>query len=1263
MIPDQAATDPLLREKYERDRLYFCFAFLTTRLRLHNLDGFTDINRYTEKFFIPLASGVFGCQLQWTNKEKSNYGLIDLRSADNKVVVQVTTNTKKEKLLECVSGCRETFPDAKLYYLLLSERVPRYNADTRRELDAFHDYFNPEQQLLSLTGFIDRIMELPGPQRQDVLRLVENSAGDFREAYKQETSDSSFTVLDDLFWMYTASLSSDEYLVSLNSHPAIICSAIQRGLAVSQKTQINRFGADTVWSVFSGLLEGGYHTNLVEVIGEPGSGKSTLLFQLAYHYRDKFEIFLVQRPEAWQILASKKFEKPVLVLLNEIEPLEDNWKEASGLIKAAADNGCIVCVAERIDKWKQWEDKEDLEKLFHFVHRVSLVSGLQQVKKVVRNLQKITGSSLPYFIRLQRNWAIADYIIDYLDKCGSDFSSIIKPDWKTWEEKYKDEPIASLYDRVAFLNYYGIILPEETCYTYFNINYAVLSKIVVDKERGLLTLQNGGLMLRHLKLAQWYFKCYPQKLNLLLGEMKHRIKNPALSDLTVVRKLFGVIAFQQDAGFSLPEIIAVLERFKSLPGIDPEEYSKNSCEAAKIYFWGLKQHDKAYAILEEIKSRKSHPVVALEYKFKLSQPDWMNLKEELEKVCAGYPGDIHLQKIWKEFRLKSLEANQVSVLALAEEYRRGETNLGLCLDFLFRYRNVPDPVEVVSREFRQFCDLVGQEPAFIQELADLSPRYPRQQHIIFDIIGTSLADAGSEIKTAVFFYRCQVREFWKAFSFLEEISPGPEAFGYVKYFLSKAMSWKKLYNNNVFLDRIIQYLVRLEEDVNTPAVVKPFLFKYLESLYKKYNDYEKQEEFTRLLEQAVQKYPDNNFLKYQLVRYYIWGYDFSDVEEKIAQLMQSVPEEDREHPEYLLTAVRIAYNKEDQEEANLLMSQLAESKDYHRSAFFVRINNLYYSRNYKQVVDVIANDLYEGENFADSTVNEMFLRSFLLACGNTDDLSKMYRQHKRNLERLQELNVGEARIAELAALLFETKSGQDNELFRTRLEEMKSLCRLEYIQYMLIVIKFIAAAGRYYVLKELLLHLRNTPKLQKYFDFNKLLLFLDFVAKLVNFNIMRIKPNRPGREVTLRPHGRLENNFNINLIARYSAALKDAGYIRRAYLLVYIHWLYSIPGPKKNMLKGILVQEARLLSSDYPEIISTVEYKGDNQFVYQHDGEERVFEDKKLASKVYPGWKTDKSYINCNIKSGKVTGSERFFTIDTEKASGLSFHTWLDMPG
>ena len=1251
--------DPLLKHMYESERLDFCFAFLVTRIRFRNVKGFTDINRYVENFFLPLASQVFDTQLKWTNQDKSNYEFIDLRDEDNSVIVQVTTNRKKEKLLECIRGCREHYPHARLYYLLLSEDIPLYNKETLDQMEEHDSYFDPGRQLLSLGKFTNMVMELPDDRRKVVMRLVENSAGSFRNDYQQETRDSSYTQLNDLFWKYAASFSCDDYLVGLNSHPAIICSAIQRGLAVNQKTQITGHGTDTVWSVFSNLLEGGYHTNLVEVIGEPGAGKSTLLFQLAYHYRSQFDIFLVQRPEAWELLAGMKFEKPVLILLNEIEPLENNWKEVPGLISAAAANGCIVCVAERIDKWNQWEEKGELKKMFHFVHRVRLVNGMRQVSNVVRKLQKITGSTFQYTIQLQQNWAIADYIIDYLDKCGSDFSHIIKPDWKTWEERFREEPIASLYDRVAFLNYYGIILPEETCYTYFNINYAALSRIVVDKERGLLTIQNGGLMLRHLKLAQWYFKCYPQKLSLLLGEMKHRIKHPVLCDLTVIRKLFGVTAFQQDTGFSIPEIIAALERFKSLPGIDAEEYSKNSCEMAKFYFWQLKQPDKAYAILEEIKSKGSLPVIALEYKFKLGQPDWMDHREELERVCAENPGDVHLQKLRKEFRLKAYETNHVSVLALAEEYMRGQTSLDLCLDFMFRYRKVPNPIEVVSREFRQFCSLVGQESAFIQELADLSPRYPRHQHIIFDIIGTNLAAAGSEIRSAVFFYRCQVSDFWNAFTFLEETPPGPEAFGYLKYFLSKAMTWKKLYSNNSLLDRIIRYIIRLEADASTPAGIKPYFFKYLEALYKKYNDFEKQEEFTRLLEQGVQKYPENNFLKYQMARYYMWGYDFSDVEEKVLKLMQSVPEEDREHPEYLMTATRIAYNKEDHEEASRLMKQLAEKKDYYKSAFFIRINSLYYSRRHKEVVSAIADDLYSAENFADSTANEMFLRSFILACQNTDDLTRMYHQHRRHLERLQELNVGEARIAELAALLFETKSGQDNELFRARLEEMKSLCRLEYIQYMLLLIKFIAAAGRYYVLKELLTHLRVTPKLQKYFDFNKLLLFFDFVAKLVNFNIIRIKPKGSGREVSLRPHGRLENNFNINLIARYSAALKDAGYIRRAYLLVYIHWLYSLQGHKKKMLKGILEQEAHLLSSDYPEIISTVEYRGDNQFVYLHNGEEHFFEDKKLAAKVHPGWKTDKSYINYNNRTGKVTGSERFFTIETERAAGLTFYTWL----
>ena len=99
-------------------------AILTHKIKLQNGINLTDLNIHAENFFRDFLNLLHGFQLRNCNAENPNEAAIDLRDEANRIAIQVTANSRREKIQStvdafCAQGSNEEYD--RLIILLLSE--------------------------------------------------------------------------------------------------------------------------------------------------------------------------------------------------------------------------------------------------------------------------------------------------------------------------------------------------------------------------------------------------------------------------------------------------------------------------------------------------------------------------------------------------------------------------------------------------------------------------------------------------------------------------------------------------------------------------------------------------------------------------------------------------------------------------------------------------------------------------------------------------------------------------------------------------------------------------------------------------------------------------------------------------------------------------------------------------------------------------------------------------------------------------------------
>ena len=74
-------------------------AWLAQYVKFNNQDGMTDINKAVEDFFCGLLNIIFNASLENMNYVQRDYPAVDLGDEENRLAVQVTSTSSRDKII------------------------------------------------------------------------------------------------------------------------------------------------------------------------------------------------------------------------------------------------------------------------------------------------------------------------------------------------------------------------------------------------------------------------------------------------------------------------------------------------------------------------------------------------------------------------------------------------------------------------------------------------------------------------------------------------------------------------------------------------------------------------------------------------------------------------------------------------------------------------------------------------------------------------------------------------------------------------------------------------------------------------------------------------------------------------------------------------------------------------------------------------------------------------------------------------------------
>lgn len=134
-----------------------------------------DTSVLGENFCARLMNLVYGYNLKNLNRIEQNSAVIDLYDSENKISVQVTSNSKLNKVKDCLSKFvdNELFEEYDtLYIYILTEKQRSYKIENK-EIKKFH--FDKNKHILDKKDLIHRILTLSLPEQKEVLTLIQDN--------------------------------------------------------------------------------------------------------------------------------------------------------------------------------------------------------------------------------------------------------------------------------------------------------------------------------------------------------------------------------------------------------------------------------------------------------------------------------------------------------------------------------------------------------------------------------------------------------------------------------------------------------------------------------------------------------------------------------------------------------------------------------------------------------------------------------------------------------------------------------------------------------------------------------------------------------------------------------------------------------------------------------------------------------------------------------------------------------------------------------
>ena len=245
-------------------------AWFTSHITLENESGYFDINKYSEKFLIPILNYIFNTKFERLEFDKKNYPAIDIGSKELKISFQITASTGYEKIKNTltsyiVNEVYKEFPV--LFHLIINENyeTSKTNADLETHISNEIDrvgvkpkptiLFKKDEHIWNIANLLKNIEQKCD---SDKLKLIRDH---FEKEYGKVTALPTF---DDILIPYE--IAFRQQLDSSNENlPAQFHTPFYGRKSDSEKLQ--KFVEEST-------------TSVIAVVGDGGYGKTRLVVEL-----------------------------------------------------------------------------------------------------------------------------------------------------------------------------------------------------------------------------------------------------------------------------------------------------------------------------------------------------------------------------------------------------------------------------------------------------------------------------------------------------------------------------------------------------------------------------------------------------------------------------------------------------------------------------------------------------------------------------------------------------------------------------------------------------------------------------------------------------------------------------------------------------------------------------------------------------------------------------------------------------------------------
>ncbi|HDZ4952836.1 TPA: SMEK domain-containing protein, partial [Campylobacter jejuni] len=125
------------------------FSELSSKIKLSNKLNLTDINICCENDFSQILNNIYNWKLYNINKQCKNAEAIDLIDNENRIAIQITSNTSTKKIKNTIDKFKKTkFSNYEFYMFYLTDDLPN---NTKK---------NISQNNIKSLCFLDLIQEL-----------------------------------------------------------------------------------------------------------------------------------------------------------------------------------------------------------------------------------------------------------------------------------------------------------------------------------------------------------------------------------------------------------------------------------------------------------------------------------------------------------------------------------------------------------------------------------------------------------------------------------------------------------------------------------------------------------------------------------------------------------------------------------------------------------------------------------------------------------------------------------------------------------------------------------------------------------------------------------------------------------------------------------------------------------------------------------------------------------------------------------------------